>query len=72
MTADGQSLPKMAVGADGGTAECGGDKSGYESYVWVTGTTTGFPVVEPRGAEPQSSLDGTMIWTRTNLERSSS
>src|SRR5215467_10087646 len=23
---------------------------GYRSYVWVTGTTIGFPVVEPRGS----------------------
>ena len=37
----------------------------------VAGTTTGFLVVEPRGAEPRSSLDGTMIWMPTDLERSS-
>lgn len=34
----------------GGTAECGGGKSGYGSYVWVTGTTIGLLVVEPRGS----------------------
>lgn len=49
MTADGQRLPKVAAGSRGGAAECGGDKSGYGSDVWMTGTTIGFLVVEPRG-----------------------
>jgi hypothetical protein len=37
----------------------------------VAGTTTGFLVVETQGAELPSSLDGTMIWMPTDLERSS-
>jgi hypothetical protein len=72
MTGDGQTPPKAVAGFVAVLRSASG-KSGYGgSYVWVPGTTIGFQVVERRrGAEPPSSLDGTMIRMLTDLGRSS-
>ena len=71
MTAGGETLPEVAAGSHGGTAECGNDSSGSEACIWVTSTTIGFLVVEPNGAEAAGSLDRLMIKMRTSLERPS-
>lgn len=69
MTAGGAMLPTVAPGSHGGIAECGSDSTGSTACFWVTGTTIGFLVVEPNGAEAVSGLDVLMIKIRNSVER---
>ena len=68
MTAGGRQLPRVAAGAHGGTAEGGADGVGSQVCFWVTGSTIGFLVIQPNGAEATRSLDGLMIRMRDSVE----
>jgi hypothetical protein len=72
MQAGNDTFPQTSAGPHGGTAGCGVDSSGDEGCFWVTGSTLGFLVVEPNGAEARASLDGLMIKMRGDLEKPAS